>query len=214
MKNRKCPTTAVFPFALLTQRRTRMCDFIFFPRNKSKKIVEVPKFAETREYFSFSQTTHESARCISARRITRFAKMEKERRPPWKKDAVRSIFQWSSKKRSRTTLGSKGKRKGESSEKTKEETLEKNLSAMWKEAWCHRETTNWSSGKKQHSWKNLEIQCRITKMKTKSASMLAPCRRINWTCPSVFLLRIFVSKTNIFGFTLVSYPGMNFYICF
>lgn len=128
MKNRKCPTTAVFPFVLLTQRRTRLCDFIFFPRNKSKKIVEVPKFAETREYFSFSQTTHESARCISARRITRFAKMEKERRPPWKKDAVRSIFQWSSKKRSRTTLGSKGKRKGESSEKTKEETLEKKKS--------------------------------------------------------------------------------------
>lgn len=131
-----------------------------------------------------------------------------------KKDAVRSIFQWSSKKRSRTTLGSKGKRKGESSEKTKEETLEKNLSAMWKEAWCHRETTNWSSGKKQHSWKNLEIKCRITKMKTKSASMLAPWRRINWTCTSVFLPRIFLSKTNIFGFTLVSYPGMNFYICF
>ena len=90
-----------------------MCDFIVFPRNKSKKIVGLPKFAETRKYFSPSQTTHVSARCISARRITRLAKMEKERRPSWKKDAVRSIFQWSSKKRSRTTLGSKGKRKGE-----------------------------------------------------------------------------------------------------
>ena len=47
MKNRNCPTTAVFPkiIAILTRRRTRICDFIIFPRNKSKKIIGLPKFA-------------------------------------------------------------------------------------------------------------------------------------------------------------------------
>ena len=144
MKNRKCPTTAVFPFALLTQRRTRICDFIIFPRNKSKKFVKLPKFTETREYFS-----QVSARCISARRITRLAKMQKGKKSVLKKDAVPSIFQWSSKKRSRTTLRSKGKCKVESLEEPRRKRRRKNLSAMRKEAWCHRETTNWSSVKKK-----------------------------------------------------------------
>ena len=111
MKNRKCPTIAVLPFALLTQRRTRICDFIIFPRNKSKKFVKLPKFTGTREYFSLV-----SARCICARRITRLAKTQKGKKSVLKKDAVPSIFQWSSKKRSRTTLRSKGKCKGESLE--------------------------------------------------------------------------------------------------
>ena len=150
MKNRKCPTTAVFSFALLTQRRTRICDFIIFPRNKSKKFVKLPKFTETREYFS-----HVSARCISARRITRLAKMQKGKKSVLKKDAVPSIFHWSNIKRSRTTLRRKGKCKVESLEEPRRKRRRKNLSAMRKEAWSHRETTNWSSIKRTAQLKEI-----------------------------------------------------------
>lgn len=45
MKNRIYPTTAVFPSAILTQRRTSICIFLDFSRNISKKIIGLPKFA-------------------------------------------------------------------------------------------------------------------------------------------------------------------------
>ena len=104
-----CPTTAVFPSAILTQRRTSICVFLDFPRNMSKKIIGLPKFAEQGNIVHCHRQ-HLSAHCISVRWITQLAKMEKEKRLSC------LFFKWSSKKRSWTTLASKGKHKGQSSE--------------------------------------------------------------------------------------------------
>lgn len=49
----------------------------------------------------------------------------KEKKSVLKKDAVPSIFQWSSKKRSRTTLGSKGKCNGKSLEEPRKKRRRK-----------------------------------------------------------------------------------------
>ena len=60
MKNRKCHTATVFPLAILNTKgkKNKICSFIVFPRNKSKKIIGLPKFTEMRKYCSLSQTTH------------------------------------------------------------------------------------------------------------------------------------------------------------
>ena len=112
-----CPTTAVFPSAILTQRRS-ICVFLDFPRNMSKKIIGLPKFAEQGNIVHCHRQ-HVSAQCISVRWITQLAKMEKEKRLSC------LFFKWSSKKRSWTTLASKGKHKGQSSEEPRKKCRRK-----------------------------------------------------------------------------------------
>ena len=149
------PQNCCVPFCTTNSKKNNNVWFHRFPKKQEQKDRWIAKIRRDEGiFFTFTDNTRVCSMHFCEEDYT-VREDGKGKKTVLKKDAVRSIFQWSSKKRFRTTLGSKGKRKGESSEKTKEETLEKNLSAMWKEAWCHRETTNWSSGKKTAQLKEL-----------------------------------------------------------
>ena len=126
MKNRiYMPHNCCVPFCNTNSKKNKHLCFPRFPKKQEQKDHWTAKICRARKYCSLSQTTHVSAQCISMRWITQLAKMEKEKRLSWKMLLSCLFFQWSSKKRSWTTLPSKGKHKGESSEEPRKKCRRK-----------------------------------------------------------------------------------------
>ena len=119
------PRNCCVPFCNTNSKKNKHLRFPRFPKKHEQKDHWIAKICRARKYCSLSQTTHVSAQCISVRWITQLAKMEKEKRLSWKMLLSCLFFKWSSKKRSWTTLASKGKHKGESSEEPRKKCWRK-----------------------------------------------------------------------------------------
>ena len=118
------------------------------------------------------------------------------------------------KKRSRTTLASKGKQKGESQEEPRRKRRRKICQQ------CERkrgviEKLQADLQEKTAQLKELGDKVQHYQNKSQKREHASALKEDKLDTHICFLLRIFVKKTNMFDFTpwLVLYPGTYFYIC-
>ena len=112
LNNQKCRIIVVSPFAILPRRRTNTFDFIVLLRKKDKKELWICKIRRDEgEYFTVTGNTRGCSRHFRGEDYT-ISEDGKGKRSILRKGAVPSVFQWTAKKRFRSTLASKGKRKG------------------------------------------------------------------------------------------------------
>ena len=127
---------------MLPQRRTRTFDFIVFPKKREQKDRWISKIRRDEgEYFAVTENTRICSKhfCEDDYTVNEDGKGKKV---VLKKGAVPTVFKWSSEKRSRCTLVSKGKRKGEALEEPCcKKTTTKKLLALRKKTGCHRQTS-------------------------------------------------------------------------